>query len=90
MVNKEYWNENCTTSIEMGTVQQMISTRETFYHIYLNIRTFNLKAPIATAADDNFFYFSEKTSIDDISCESSALQNFRMSSATNFAWRFKG
>ena len=64
-----------------------------------------LKAPITTAADENFiyfFYFSEKTSLD-ISCESSAWQKIhmkcqdllalkkkiRMSSATNFPGRFK-
>ena len=67
-----------------------------------------LKAPVTTAADDNFIYlfFSEKTNLD-ISCESSAKQTIHMkcqdlfslkiktkkenmSSATNFAWRFKG
>ena len=40
-----------------------------------------LKAPITTAADENFFYFifyfSEKTSLD-ISCESSAWQTIHM------------
>ena len=65
-----------------------------------------LKAPITTAADNIlFFKFSKKTS-HDISCESSAWQTIhmkyqdlvffeklkkkRMSSATNFAWCFKG
>ena len=37
-----------------------------------------LKAPITTAADDNFFYyFSEKTSLD-IPCELSAWQTIHM------------
>ena len=64
-----------------------------------------LKVPITTAADDIFFFFfffSEKISLD-ISCESIhikcqdlfSLKNKkkiknRMSSATNFAWHFKG
>ena len=39
-----------------------------------------LKVQITTAADDNFdfFYFSEKTSLD-ISCESSAKQSIHIS-----------
>ena len=37
----------------------------------------NLKVQIATAADDNFFFFSEKISLD-ISCELSAWQTIHM------------
>ena len=36
-----------------------------------------LKAPITTAADDIFFYFSEETSLG-MSCESSAWQTIHM------------
>ena len=51
-----------------------------------------LKAPITTAADDNFFiyffYFSEKTSLD-ISCESSAWQMIHMKCQDLFSLKNK-
>ena len=51
-----------------------------------------LKAPITTAADDNFvlffFYFSEKTSLD-ISCESSAWQMIHMKCQDLFSLKKK-
>ena len=72
------------------------------YHLSVKlVILLTLKVSITTAADD---IFSEKTSLD-ISCESSAWQTIhmkcqnllslkikknRMSSATNFVWRFKG
>ena len=51
--------------------------------------SFNLKAPITTAADDNFYlflFFREENLTFHMNC----LPKIRMSSATNFAWRLKG
>ena len=55
----------------------------------LGLLTLTLKAPITTAAVDNFsFYFSEKTSLD-ISCESSAKQMIHMKCQDLFSLKHK-
>ena len=82
-------------------ISKDISLDDSSHNGYSNEYPFILtfKGPLTTAADDIFFFFSEKTSLD-ISCEIHkkrealfSLKNkkfFRMSSATNFVWRFKG
>ena len=62
--------KDCSETFAQGEWQDFCVVRVKKKWFFSGFKTITLKGPFKTASDDNFFYFSEKTSLD-ISCESS-------------------